>query len=136
MIRKTLEGFRLDNPRFPQISKTLQRLLIGHAWFEDTIFLPPLKAEPLLAKRFLDEISQEHADLHALMTLLQQTPLENKKELDAYALQIRTLLETHFHKEEDALFPLAEKILREEGLYRLAQEMRTRQHEIQALIVP
>jgi iron-sulfur cluster repair protein YtfE (RIC family) len=130
MIRKTLEGFRLDNPRFPAISKTLQRLLLGHAWFEDVIFLPPLKAEPLIARRFLDEISQEHKDLDALMALLRQTAMENKKELEACALQIRAILDTHFQKEEDALFPLAEKILREEGLDRLALEMCARQSEI------
>ena len=134
MIRKTLEGFRLDNPRFPAISKTLQRLLIGHAWFEDAIFIPPLKAEPLVARRFLEEISQEHNDLDVMMALLRKTPLENKKELEAYMLQIRTSLTTHFSKEEDALFPLAEKILREEGLDRLAQEMRTRQSEVQSVL--
>jgi len=134
MIRKTLEGFRLENPRFPAISKTLQRLLIGHAWFEDVIFLPPLKAEPLIARSFLEEISQEHKDLDGLMAVLRQTPAENKKELDAYALQIRAILETHFRKEEDALFPLTEKILREEGLDRLAQEMRARQNEILPLL--
>lgn len=134
MIRKTLEGFRLDNPRFPSISKTLQRLLIGHAWFEDAIFIPPLKAEPLVAQRFLDEISQEHKDLDTLMGLLRKTSLENKRELDAYAVQIRAILNTHLSKEEDALFPLAEKILREEGLDRLAQEMRSRQGEIQSIL--
>src|SRR5690242_947914 len=114
MVRKTLEGFRVDNPRFPAITKTLQRLLIGHAWFEDAIFLPPLQAEPLVAKRFLTQISQEHKDLDALMALLRQTNPASKREIDAYALQIRTILNTHFSKEEDALFPLAEKILREE----------------------
>lgn len=79
MIRKTLEGFRLENPRFPAIAKTLQRLLVGHTWFEDAIFLPPLKAEPLIARRFLDEISQEHKDLDVLMALLRKTPQENKR---------------------------------------------------------
>ena len=130
LIRKVLKGFVLDNPRFPQICKTLHRTLQGHAWFEDTIFLPAVKAEPLFFRRFTDEISQEHKDLGQLMKLLRKTPQANKEELEAYSIQLRTLLETHFRKEEDALFPLAEKILTEEGLINLNEEMKSRQLEV------
>ncbi len=133
MARKTLEGFRVENPRFPQIAKTLGRILKAHAWFEDSIFLPALKAEPFLARVFMDEISQEHKDLDSLMSLIRQTKLEDRAQLESYATQLRSLLETHFHKEEDALFPLSEKILKEEGLDRLAHEIRARQHEAQNL---
>lgn len=134
MIRKTLEGFRLDNPRFPEITKTLGRILKAHAWFEDTIFLPALKAEPFFARVFMQEISQEHKDLDTLMGLIRETKLENRESLQFYTTQLRSILETHFHKEEDALFPLSEKILKEEGLDRLAHEIRNRQHEAQNLV--
>ena len=98
MVRKTLEGFRLENPRFPEITKTLSRILKAHAWFEDIIFLPALKAEPFLARVFMEEISQEHKDLDTLMNLIRQTKLEDHEPLEFYATQLRALLETHFHK--------------------------------------
>jgi hemerythrin-like domain-containing protein len=134
MVRKTLEGFRLDNPRFPEIAKTLERILRAHAWFEDTIFLPALKAEPFFARVFMDEISQEHKDLESLMKLIQETRREERERLEFYSRELRSILETHFTKEEDTLFPLSEKILREEGLDRLAQEIRRRQPEAQNFV--
>ena len=135
LVRKLMESFVLDNPRFPQICKTLQRALQGHAWFEDTIFLPVVKAEPLFFRRFTDEITEEHKDLDQLMTLLRQTPMTDGKALEAYSLQLRSLLETHFRKEEDALFPLAEKILTEEGLFHLGEEMYRRRLEVRRYVI-
>ena len=134
MIRKLMEELTFDNPRFPELSKTLHRVLLGHAWFEDTIFLPALEADPLLQRRFTGEIGQEHKDLDLLMKLIRQTPLENIREMEAYALQFHAVLSAHFQKEEDALFPLAEKILDNEGLNELGAEMKRRQTEIRNLV--
>ena len=69
MIRKVLEGFSPDHARFPQLLKTLQRIVIAHAWFEDKIFLPAFQAEPLLHRRFVDEIYQEHRDIEFLLNI-------------------------------------------------------------------
>ncbi len=133
MVRKTLEGLRLDNPRFSSVSKTLQRILRAHAWFEDTLFLPALRAEPFLARVFMEEISQEHKDLEALTKLVNETAITESAKLAFYVTQLKVVIETHFHKEEDALFPLSEKILKEEGLEKLALEMRRRQNDVRAL---
>jgi hypothetical protein len=130
MIRKTLEGFDLGNPRFSHITKTLHRLVVGHAWFEDHVFLPVFEAEPLLQKRFLEEIYQEHKDIDQLLKLIRRTPVTNREDLEAFTLQLRVLLETHFSKEEDALFPVAEKILGDRGMIQLGEEMRRRQREV------
>src|SRR5690242_8000344 len=92
MIRKILEGYDLANPRFPQILKTLERVVLGHAWFEDVIFLPAVEAEPLLARRFTDELYQEHKDISHLLNLVRKTSLDQKKEMEAYSLQLRTIL--------------------------------------------
>lgn len=129
MIRKILEGFALDHPRFPEILKTLERVVLAHAWFEDVIFLPAFEKAPLLQKPFVHEINQEHKDIEFLLKLLRRTPLVQKKELDAAFLQLTTLLKTHFEKEEDALFPLAERILDNEGLNQLGAEMERRKKE-------
>src|SRR5690348_6724761 len=99
LINKVLDQFTLDNPRFAHICQTLHRALKGHAWFEDTIFFPAIEAEPLLFRRFTDELYQEHKDLDALMKLLRKTPLQNQKELEFYSQELRVLLTAHFRKE-------------------------------------
>jgi len=134
LINKILEGFTFDNPRFVHICRTLHRAVLAHGWFEDEIFLPAVEAEPLLFRRFTDEIYQEHQDLDALLKLLRKTPLDNRKELEFYSQELRVLLSTHFKKEEDALFPLAERILSEEGMLELGEEMKRRQIEVRQFI--
>lgn len=134
LIRKLLEGFDPQNPRFAAIVKTLQRAVIGHAWFEDQIFLPAFKAEPRMEKHFLDELYQEHKDIEYFMSLIRKTPLEKKTECEEISMQFRAVLDNHFKKEEDALFPMAERILDSEGLNRLGDEMKRRQTEIRHLV--
>lgn len=131
MIRKVLVDFRVENPRFDHLSQTLERILKAHAWFEDVIFLPALKVEPRLM-RLNREISQEHRDLDHLMQELRSISCEDKKALDFTRIQLQAILETHFKKEEDALFPLAERILDSEGLLKLGEEMHRRRLEVRA----
>jgi len=134
LINKILEQFVLDNPRFDHICLTLHRAVLAHAWFEDTIFLPAIEAEPLIFRRFTDEIYQEHKDIDSLLKLLRKTPTAMKRELEFYSKELRVLLATHFRKEEDALFPLTERILTEEGLIELGEEMKRRQTEVRQFI--
>jgi len=134
LINKILEQFSLDNPRFEKICLTLHRAVRGHAWFEDEIFLPAIEAEPLMFRRFTEEIYQEHQDIDALLKLLRKTPMTNKRELEFYSKELRVLLSTHFRKEEDALFPLTEHLLTEEGLIELGDEMKRRQAEVRQFI--
>ncbi len=134
LINKVLESFTLDNPRFVHICKTLHRAVLSHAWFEDTIFLPAVQAEPLLFHRFTEELYQEHKDIDALLKLLRKTPQTKRKELEFYSQELRVLLSTHFKKEEDALFPLTERLLSEEGLLELGNEMKRRQTEVRQFI--
>lgn len=133
LIRKIMEGFHIDNPRLSAILKTLQRAVVGHAWFEDEIFLPVFKAEPLLERRFVQEMIQEHQDLDHLLRRLSEAKTNQLKELDSLMLQTQVLLSTHFSKEEEGLFPLAERILDSEGLNRIGAEMERRKTEIRSL---
>ena len=134
LINKILEQFTIDNPRFDHICRTLHRAVLSHAWFEDEIFLPAIEAEPLLFRRFTDEIYQEHQDIDALLKLLRKTPSGKPKELEFYSQELRVLLSTHFKKEEDALFPLTERLLSEEGLLELGEEMKRRQTEVRQFL--
>lgn len=133
MIRKILEDFSLDHPRYPHLLKTLQRIVVAHAWFEDAIFLPAFEAEPFLHRRFTAEIAREHSDIDALLKLLRRTPSDKRDLAEAYLRQLVTILDTHFKKEEDGLFPLAERIMDSEGLNRLADEMERRKTEVRGL---
>jgi iron-sulfur cluster repair protein YtfE (RIC family) len=134
MIRKLLDSWQVDNPRFDALTLTLQRTVLSHAWFEDQIFLPAIAAEPLIFQCFQLQIAQEHHDIESLLKTLRRMDSSQKKEQTYCALQLRVLLETHFTKEEEALFPLAEKLLTEEGLITLGAEMHQRADEVRKFI--
>lgn len=134
MVRKVLEDWRADHPQFEHLTATLGRILRAHAWFEDQIFLPALEAEPLIFQRFNAEIAQEHQDIDALLQQIRRSGASQLKERACYALQLRVLIETHFAKEEDALFPLAEKLLTEEGLIALGDDMKRRHLEVRNVL--
>src|SRR5262245_42350668 len=102
LIRNTMEGFRLDNPRFAELAKTLHRVVVAHAWFEDEIFLPALRAEHLL-DRLNREIMEEHKDIHVLFQRVSAAAKAPSRDQEGYVLQLRSILDTHFRKEEDAL---------------------------------
>jgi hemerythrin-like domain-containing protein len=133
MVRKILTKVSLDNPRYPELMKTLHRVILAHAWFEDTIFLPAFEAEPLLQKRFAAEIVQEHKDIDYFLGNLRRSASVRSRAAESLWLQFRTVLDTHFQKEEDGLFPLAERILDAEGLNRLGAEMERRKTEVRGL---
>jgi hemerythrin-like domain-containing protein len=134
LIRKVLSDFSLDNPRYPELLKTLQRTVISHAWFEDAVFFPAFEAEPLLDRRFQKELDQEHLDLAHFLKALRKMAPGDRALAESYVLQLRVLLDTHFAKEEDGLFPLAERILDSEGLNNLGAEMERRKMEVRDAI--
>jgi hemerythrin-like domain-containing protein len=133
MIRKLLDSFELSNPRFSEIKKTLTRVTLTHAWFEDAVFLPAFEHEPLLIKRYMDELYQEHKDIDHFLSLILKAAPAPTVELEATLQQFRAIMLTHLDKEEDALFPLAAKILNEEGQNKLGSEMERRAPEAQKL---
>jgi hemerythrin-like domain-containing protein len=135
MIRKLLEGYDLANPRFRAVANTLERVVVMHAWFEDEIFLPAFRNKPLLVQRYIDELNTEHRHIEFFSQLIHKTPAAEAQELDAYVRQFRAILERHLQKEEDALFPLAEKILDAEGMNRVSAELERRQKEAPTSIV-
>lgn len=134
LIRKVLSEFSLDNPRYPDLLKTLQRTVLGHAWFEDAIFFPVFEAEPMLDRRFMKEMAQEHTDIDHFLKALRKLPEGERAMKESYILQLRVILDTHFAKEEDGLFPLAERILDSEGLNNIGAEMERRKMEVRDVV--
>jgi len=92
--------------------------------------MPALKARPLVFKPFWAEIGQEHEDIAGLLALLRKTSSKDQRLLKARVLTLRSLLESHFAKEEDALFPLAETVISQEGLVKIAGAMERRKQDV------
>jgi len=135
LVGKILEQFDSKESRFSEIRLTLERAVTAHAWLQDEIVLPALKGKALIEERFLNEVTQEHQDLEFLLKKLALVALDAKPELDALVLQIRTLLDTHFEKETNALYPLAEKLLDNTALQKLGDEMERRKTDVRAAIL-
>ena len=134
VVWKVLEIFSTGNPRFQESIKTLRRTVEAHAWLQDEIFLPALMGKPLIEKSFLAELAQEHKDLDQMIGLLLKTSPEQKKEAEAYVLQVRALIEAHFKKEKDALYPLAEQVLDTAKLTKLRDEMERSKTEVREIV--
>jgi len=133
LVSKILEIFATDQPRFQESMKTLQRAVEAHAWLQDEILLPALDGKPLIDKAFLSEIVQEHRDLDSMIGRLQAIPPDQLPDVQASVLQIRVLLQTHFQKEADALYPLVEQVLKTDELVRLRDEMDRRKLVVRAV---
>jgi iron-sulfur cluster repair protein YtfE (RIC family) len=134
VVCKVLEGFNPSNPRFQSIMETLHRTVLAHAWLQDEVLFPALENKLLIQIPLLNEIFQEHKDLDRLLKALLDTSLDCKNELEAKVLQIRVILETHFMKETEALYPLVEKVLDLDTSDKLAEEMERRQMEVREVV--
>jgi iron-sulfur cluster repair protein YtfE (RIC family) len=126
LVRKVLEGFDINNTRFAEITKTLHRTLLAHAWFHDEILLPVLREKSAPEETpLINEIMQEHKDLDRLL---------KESVAPAQVLEIQNLIETHFKKESETLYPLAEKNIEPEALNELGEKMKTHQSDIRDVL--
>ena len=68
------------------------------------------------------------------LKILRKTSYSQKDMVESTMIQLKTILETHLQKEEEGLFPLAEKILDSEGLNNLGVEMERRKIEVREVV--
>ncbi len=134
VVRKVLKELNVGGSRFTDVLKTLHRTVAAHAFFVDEIFIPALKDVPLIDSAFTKTITNEHKDIDRLIKLTRKTPLSRNKALDAYVLQIQTLIEANFIKECEALYILAEELLPKEKLESIASQMEKRMEELRDLV--
>jgi len=134
LIEQILIHFDTSNPQFSHVRKTLERAVIAHGWLQDEFLLPLLWGKPLIERQFLVEVTQEHHDLESLFERLQTISPDDARENEALVLQIRTLLEAHFSKEKNALYPLTEKVVDDATLHRIGEEMEKRKSEVRPAI--
>lgn len=133
LLEKLLEQFEPGKPRFAEVRKTLERAVQAHTWLQDELLLPVLKGKPLIERRFLEEIREEHRDLEHLLKLLLNISPDAKEEVQALVIQIRAILESHIDKEALGLYPLVEKVVDRSTLLRLGTDMDRRKTEVRDL---
>lgn len=120
----------MGSSRFPDVLKTLHRTFDAHEFFVEKILLPGLKDQPLIDKAFLRELTDEHKDVDRLIKAALDTALTRNKALDAYILQLQTIIEANFLKEDEALYLLADELLPTAKLEELYREMDRRKEEV------
>lgn len=134
VVRKVLEGLDVNNKRFTEIIKTLHKTILSHTWFQDEILIPVLRDKPFAENKFLDEIILEHKHLDVLLKDLLDTSLDYKNELEAKILNLRIIIERHFKKESEILYPIANSNINLETLYKLGEGFVVNQEEVRELV--
>ena len=132
-------------PTFNQIGQMMATQLDLHRRKEDEVFFPAIETV-IGAPGPTGVMRQEHRDIHAQGVLLRETLRELNEEqhpaIEAEAEKLRSLvsiggsadslrktgeeiiylLDLHFGKEEEILFPMARNLLDEESLGRIAEQ--------------
>jgi len=134
LVEQILIHFDTIRPQFSDVRATLERAVVAHCWLQDEFLLPALWGKPLIERQFLVGITQEHRDLEYLLEQLQTIAPDAARENEALVLQIRTLLEAHFSKEKNALYPLIEQVVDEATLLRIGEEMEKRKTGVRSAI--
>ena len=134
VVEQILSHFDTIKPPFSDVRATLARAVTAHCWLQDEFLLPVLWGKPLIERQFLVGVSREHHDLESLLERLQTIALDAPRENEALVFQIRALLEAHFAKEKNALYPLIEQVVDERTLLRIGEEMEKRKTEVRAAV--
>jgi len=134
LVEQILIQFDTLKPRFSDVRATLERAVRAHCWLQDEFLLPALWGKTLIERQLLVEIVQEHRDLESLLRRLQTIAPDATREDEALVFQIRALLEAHFAKETNALYPLIEQVVDDPTLRRLGEEMEKRKAGVRAAI--
>ena len=136
VVMQILSHFDTIKPPFSDVRATLERTVTAHCWLQDEFLLPVLWGKPLIERQFLAGVTQEHRDLECFLERLQTIAPDATREHEALLLQIRALLEAHFAKEKNALYPLIEQVIDDPTLQRIGEEMEKRKTEVRAVILP
>lgn len=99
----------------------LKQSLDLHAQIEETIFYPALE-ENDNTEDLVDEAYQEHDEVKDLLAEMASTDVDGEDFQDLLA-QLKDSINHHVEEEENELFPKAQKILGEETLESMGEEM-------------
>jgi hypothetical protein len=111
------------------LAKLKQDLTI-HEAIEEEIFYPALK-EHAEAKEIVLEAYEEHDVVDTIMTEIEQTPVEDETWAAKFTV-MKENLEHHIEEEEGEMFKQARKVLDEDELATLGEQMAARKKALAA----
>ena len=123
-----------DRKQLTRLVWLFKELLAAHEWFEDCFFHPFLQkalddASASRAMRLVDRLNNQHRIIEETLKRLEQKIDSGMSQwTDDYQLFSRRM-RAHMEKEEAELFPLAEKLLGEGQLEKLAKEAELQREE-------
>jgi hypothetical protein len=133
-VKKMLEELDSTTERAtktrPEMLAKLKQDLTIHEAIEEEIFYPALK-EHAEAKEIVLEAYEEHDVVDTIMTEIEQTPVEDET-WGAKFTVMKENLEHHIEEEEGEMFKQARKVLDEDELATLGEQMAARKKALAA----
>jgi iron-sulfur cluster repair protein YtfE (RIC family) len=105
--------------------RKLRKAIEDHTVTEETLFYPEID-KYAGTREFIAEAFDDHAEFDQILQEISELPVESAEWLDRIN-ELRQLIEEHVRKEEDKMFPAAQRELdenRAEELGRQIQQMR------------
>ena len=130
-VKKMLEELdstteRAEKTRKDGLAKLKQELTI-HEAIEEEIFYPALK-QHAEAKEIVLEAFEEHDVVDAIMSEIEATPTEDERWAAKFSV-MKENLEHHIEEEEGEMFDKARKVLDDETLTQLGEQMQARKEQ-------
>jgi hemerythrin-like domain-containing protein len=133
-VKKMLEELDSTTERAtktrPEMLAKLKQDLTIHEAIEEEIFYPALK-EHAEAKEIVLEAYEEHDVVDTIMTEIEQTPVEDETWAAKFTV-MKENLEHHIEEEEGEMFKQARKVLDENELATLGEQMAARKKALAA----
>lgn len=134
-VANLLEQASSDNQSLDKKKKlfdNINKQLILHMEYEEELFYPTIKENPA-TKNIVLEGYEEHNVAKTLLKELQELPVEDEMWL-AKLTVLKENIQHHVQEEEQNMFPKVEKMIDEEELQDMAEEMQEfKQQQLESL---
>ena len=104
-----------------QLFTQIKQELDLHTQVEETILYPELKQADE-TREIAEEAYEEHAEAKQLLARIDQTPPTDSR-FDDLLTELRTAIEHHVSEEEGEMFPKARKVLDQERIDQISQQV-------------
>lgn len=122
LFSKVLSTSSADKARRDELFATLRGELLRHAHAEEKVFYPPLR-EKRESHDIVEEGIGEHHHVEELLTRLEAIPSDSDDWIDAVQ-SLKDCVQHHVREEEGEIFDDARKLLGEQALDRMTEEIR------------
>ncbi|WP_185961518.1 hemerythrin domain-containing protein [Telmatospirillum sp. J64-1] len=115
-IEQTSNGAKKDRE---ELFHKLKQELIAHAHAEEKVFYPPLHEKQ---KDMIDEATEEHHEVEKMLGEAEKQPIDSDAWLKCIQ-QIKEMVEHHVQEEESEIFDNAQKLLGEEDMEHMVEDV-------------